>query len=182
MGRVTASADRNRAATRGCGEVSGVPTPSPSATQCADSYQGFLQPDQGLAPVGRPVTAAALRRSSPAFAPDACAAARAHRRGRLPGPLPAAARPASRAAAAGIPDCTFSEPLPPTPLVRTTDGTRSSVDVPAPLTSGSSTIACTSPNPADTSVKTDAGVDLVTAAKWLSSSPPPKELPYVGPV
>ena len=156
------------AAAAGRSVTAGAPVPIPP---------GFPQPQHGLAPIGRLVTAAARRRSPAACPPDACAVARAHRRARLPDPSPAVSLLAACAVAAGIPCCTFSEPILPTVLVRTSDGTRSNADVPTSWPSGSSTVAGTSPARPPASRRTPyAGVDPVTAARWLSRWPPPKSV------
>ena len=135
---------------------------------------GFLQQRWTIAPRGRPVTAADLPPFPPAVAPGVCADARTHRPERLSGRPLAASSLAWRAAGAGTSCYTFVGSSRRTVLVRTRRGTRNSAAVRSCRASASSTDAGTLPNVAASLATDYVGVDLLTAARWLSDWPPPK--------
>ena len=125
---------------------------------------GFLQQRCTVSPIGRPVTSAQPPPFSPAFAPCACADARAHLLERLSGLPLAASSLVWRAVAVGTSCCTSFGSSRRTLLVRTSRGTRSSAAAVRPCRAYvSSTDARTSPIPPRVFRETTIG--------WISSPP-----------
>ena len=139
-------------------EPGGVGRPV-TAVALVPTLPGFLQQRRTVSPIGRPVTAPDLPHLPPAFAPDVCADARAHRPERLPGPPLAASSLAWRAVAAGIAYRTFFGSLLPRASVRTRRGIRNSGD-------DRSCRACVSSNDAGTS-QTPPRVSAQTTTRWI---------------